>query len=142
MKEIWDTASRSYECVRDIDNLEEAHILRRMMVETMGYNFTEDGVDCIITTMCTNRNLTDVLNDYRRDEVEANDERYNAQYGWDRFRRLFDDIPCWVMFTLVHNDALYSRSGMGPLWGDILDQIDLSVAAKATGGTTTTNTIT
>ena len=115
--------------------------MRRMMVETMGYNFTEDGVDCIITTMCTNRNLTDVLNDYRRDEVEANDERYNAQYGWDRFRRLFDDIPCWVIFTLVHNDALYSRSGMGPLWGDILDHIKLVVdatAATAMGGTMTT----
>ena len=78
MREIWDTAPKSYKFVRDINNLEEAHVLRRIMVKTMGYNFMEDAVDCIMNTMCTNRTLLDILKNYGRDEGEANDERYDA----------------------------------------------------------------
>ena len=57
--------------------------MRRMMVDTMGYEFTEDGVDCLMTTMCTNRTLPDILNDYKRDEGEADDDCYDARYVWD-----------------------------------------------------------
>ena len=114
--------------------------MRRMMVDTMGYDFTEDGVDFLMTTMCTNRTLPDVLNDYERDEGEAEDDCYDARYVRDRFRRLFDYVSRRVMFPLVHNNALYSRLGMGPLWVDILDQIESAVVVTETGGTTTTNT--
>ena len=57
--------------------------MRRMIVDTIGYNFTEDGLDCLMTTMCTNMTLLDVLNDYERDEGEADDERYDTRYGRD-----------------------------------------------------------
>ena len=50
----------------------------RIMVKTMGYDFMEDAVDCIMNTMCTNRTLLDILKNYGRDEGEANDERYDA----------------------------------------------------------------
>ena len=83
LREIWDTAPKSYKFVRDINNLEEAHVLRRMMVDTMGYEFTEDGVDCLMTTMCTKRTLPDILNDYKRDEGEADDDCYDARYVRD-----------------------------------------------------------
>ena len=81
-------------------------------------------MDCLMPTMCTDRTLTYVLNDCGRDEGEANNERYNARYCRDRFRRLFDYVSRRVMFPLVHCDALYSRLGMGSLWGEILYQIE------------------
>ena len=112
LREIWDTALKSYKFFRYIENLEEAHVLRKMMVETMGYYFTGDGVDCLMTTMCTDRTLLEVLNNYGRYEGEADDERYNARYGRDRFRRLFDYVSRQIMFPLVHDNALYSRSGI------------------------------
>ena len=147
LREIWDTASKSYKFVRDIDNSEEAYFLRRMMVETMGYYSTEDRVYCPMTNMCTNRTLPGVLNDYGRYEVEADDEHYDAQYVRDRFHTMFDCVSRRFMFPLVHDNDLYSRFGMGPIWGEILYQIDSAVAATAkteTGGTTmaTTNTTT
>ena len=44
------------------------------------------------------------------------------------------------MFPLVHDDALYYRLGMVPLWGDILDHIELAVDATATTSTVDTMT--
>ena len=86
--------------------------MRRMMVDTTGYDFTEYRVDCLMTTMCTDRTLPDILNYYVRDEGGADDKCYGAQYSRDRFCRLFYYVSCRFMFPLVHNDALYSRLGM------------------------------
>ena len=58
--------------------MDEVHVLRRLMVDTMPYNFMEDMVHYLMTTMCTNRTLPDILNDYGRDEGEAENERYDA----------------------------------------------------------------
>ena len=131
LRGIWDRASKSYKFIRDIDNLEEAPVLIRMMVDTTGEYFTEDRVDCLMTTMCTNMTLPEILDNYGRDEGDADDELYDARYGWDRFRRLFDYVSRRFMFPLVHYNALYSRLGVGTLWGEISDQIESEVAATA-----------
>ena len=106
--------------------------MRRMMVDTLGYDFTEDRLDCIMATMFTNRTLPDILYYYRRDGGEARDERYDARYGQDRLCRLFYYVSCWFMFPLVHDNALYSRLEMGPLCGEILYHIKSTLAATGT----------
>ena len=76
-------------------------------------------IDCLMTTMCTDRPLPDAVNDYRSD---ISDE-WDDQYGPNRFQRLYEyDVQKYTM-NLKANDAEFAKIGMGPLWYEILQQI-------------------
>lgn len=69
-------------------------------------------LECLMTTMCTDRELPDAVNDYGTGKGKKG-----------MFERLVDFATIRNTFHLLHNDAAYSKLAMGPLWYEILDKI-------------------
>eukprot|EP00566_Odontella_aurita_P007066 CAMPEP_0113539014 /NCGR_PEP_ID=MMETSP0015_2-20120614/7689_1 /TAXON_ID=2838 /ORGANISM="Odontella" /LENGTH=746 /DNA_ID=CAMNT_0000438659 /DNA_START=127 /DNA_END=2367 /DNA_ORIENTATION=+ /assembly_acc=CAM_ASM_000160 len=126
---------------------DEAEVLGTMMVETMGRDFMDNAVDCLMTTLCTDRPLPDPIDDYRGEldrfgtgkgkggatettETPAappppppDSSKYDAAYGPHRFARTMDfGVRQWT-YPYTYNDAAYSKLGMGPLWKEIVDRM-------------------
>jgi hypothetical protein len=96
--------------------------IRQMMEQTLGKNFEYDAVDCLMTTICTDRKLPNMLNDYHnKNGVESND--FAQRYGNNRFERLAELSAKSFIFPFSYNDGLYSKLAMGPLWDYILKNI-------------------
>ena len=81
-------ASEAYQAFYHSD---ESHKIRQLIddeLEPEGVQF--GGLDCMITSMCTDRGIPDVINDYRK-PVDENDP-YTKKYGPNRFERLRDYV--------------------------------------------------
>lgn len=81
-------------------------------MEKMGLDTVpEDILDCMMTTICTDRKLPDVLNDW----VSEGDGG------------MFDRVANFAVknftFPYKYNDGAYSKVGMGPLWLEIMSNI-------------------
>lgn len=89
---------------------EEAISLREFKRNVLKVNGEMMAVDCLMTTMCTDRTLPEPLQDYNPDSVGM-------------FERLYD----WHVksFTMIYNanDAIYSKLSMQPLWSEIMENI-------------------
>ncbi|GAX14564.1 lysosomal acid phosphatase [Fistulifera solaris] len=74
-------------------------------------------LDCFMTTICTDRMLPDAINDYAgEDQTES------------MFLRLVNFyIRQYTSFAMA-NDAEYSKLAMGPLWAEIMDNVDRVIA--------------
>jgi Histidine phosphatase superfamily (branch 2) len=83
-----------------------------------------DTIDCLMTTMCTDRPLPVAVNDYGRSTTEQvpNDDEWAAQYGTDRFQRLYEYGVQKYTYNLKANGAEYAKLGIGPLWYEIIQQ--------------------
>mmetsp|Transcript_6951 Transcript_6951/g.14781 ORF Transcript_6951/g.14781 Transcript_6951/m.14781 type:complete len:482 (-) Transcript_6951:667-2112(-) len=69
---------------------EESMLMRQLIeneLEPEGGNF--GGIDCLMTSICTDRGLPDILNDYR---VGGDQDQYTKKYGSDRFERLLNYV--------------------------------------------------
>jgi Histidine phosphatase superfamily (branch 2) len=83
-------------------------------------------VDCLMTTICTDRTLPDAVNDYRgpSEGETSNAATEGHPYGTDLFQRLFDlDAQSWAKL-FVYDDASYSKLALTPVWRDILANIN------------------
>jgi len=87
-------------------------------LEPKGIHF--GGIDCLMTSFCTDRSLPEVLNDYKI--PVDNDSEYTTKYGPNRFERLIHFIYANETFKNTYNDAELSKMDMGPLWLEILEQ--------------------
>ena len=76
----------------------------------------EDWIDCLMTTMCTDRPLPDKLNDYSGKSSV--------------FQRFVDFATYASNYKLKHNGAAYAKLGMGPLWHEIMANIRPVVVEK------------
>jgi Histidine phosphatase superfamily (branch 2) len=76
-----------------------------------------DVVDCLMTTMCTDRPLPTVLDDYSSVNEENNQ-------GTSRFRRLYDWAVQKAAFETTALDGAYSKLAMTPLWSEIRQNLD------------------
>jgi hypothetical protein len=84
-----------------------------------------DAIDCLMTTMCTDRPLPQVVNDYKplkNGELEIEPE--DGEHGSNLFQRLVDFDTEKSNHIFKANDAEYSKLGMAPLWHEILDKIE------------------
>eukprot|EP00565_Helicotheca_tamesis_P002243 CAMPEP_0185738278 /NCGR_PEP_ID=MMETSP1171-20130828/32455_1 /TAXON_ID=374046 /ORGANISM="Helicotheca tamensis, Strain CCMP826" /LENGTH=619 /DNA_ID=CAMNT_0028409445 /DNA_START=55 /DNA_END=1911 /DNA_ORIENTATION=- len=116
LSELREEAEQS-ETFQTFNTSEEANILRTLMVEELGNDFTDNIHDCLMTTMCTDRKLPDILADYG----SPNDG--GGKYGGNIFQRLIDYNTFSWCYNLAHNDGAYSKLGMGPLWYEIMSNI-------------------
>lgn len=108
-------------------NSQEAQTLQRFVREVLRVDHM-NGVDCLMTTICTDRSLPNALNDYTGPPKE-NDKRDPYQvsqqhpYGTNLFQRLFDfDAQNWIKL-FQFQDAAYSKLALTPLWRDILANV-------------------
>lgn len=105
---------------------QESQTLRRFAREVLK---VEDmsAVDCLMTTICTDRTLPDAVNDYRG-PTDARESSHPATdehpYGTNLFQRLFDlDAQTWTKL-FVYDNAAYSKLALTPVWRDILANIE------------------
>ena len=82
-----------------------------------------EAVDCLMTTMCTDRTLPDVLNDYKGEVPVTTDDSSNP-YGENRFKRLFQNQVDRFALLYRDNDAAFAKLAMAPLWMEILTTIN------------------
>ena len=96
-------------------------------------------LDCLMTTICTDRTLPSQLNDY--------DGSLGPTSWSEGMTSLADNGDSTVMFERIanfatknytfaykYNDAAWAKLGMGPLWKEILDNILPIVAATNRAG--------
>lgn len=110
--ELHNEAYESDEYKKWIETSLEVKTVNTFMKEKMGLDTVpEDILDCMMTTICTDRKLPDVLNDW----VSEGDGG------------MFDRVANFAVknftFPYKYNDGAYSKVGMGPLWLEIMSNI-------------------
>jgi hypothetical protein len=104
----------------------ETVLLRRFQREVLkipNQQADMSAIDCLMTTICTDRTLPDAVNDYRRppDFVET---AWTAEYGQDMFQRLYEFNARPTLINAKADNAAYSKLGMSFLWSEIVSQIN------------------
>lgn len=82
-----------------------------------------EAIDCLMTTICTDRELPAAVNDYGGDSNRQRRQSSYDEYGDNRFQRLYDLEVKSVSMLYKYNNAEYSKLGMGPLWAEITDNL-------------------
>jgi len=111
-------ASKEY---TDFYHSDESHTIRQLIddeLEPEGVLF--GGIDCLMTSMCTDRSIPKVVQDYNRTDA-PDDDAFAKKYGPNRFERLLDYVVQNYTFMSRFNDSELSKMDMGPLWAEILD---------------------
>ena len=113
-------------------------------------------VDCLMTTMCTDRDLPDAVNDYQGEDLGQDNFYFSSEttvpssspgsgdgsgdetkdYGDHIFRRLaqHDAMPYNMLATA--NDGEFSKVAMGPLWDEIMYHIKAATRGVTEGDPT------
>lgn len=76
LKEIRTAAGDSLE-FQQFNNSKEAETLRKMMVKELGNDFAEEAIDCLMTTICTDRPLPPIVDDFKKEE-DGRDRRRDS----------------------------------------------------------------
>ena len=107
-------------------------------------------LDCLMTTICTDRDLHPAVNDYKGEDIGKDGDYYGPAdgsgferrngslpedpdyYGQHRFQRLA--LQDALNYTQLHtsNNGEYAKVSMGPLWNEIFYHIDAAMG-KADG---------
>eukprot|EP00560_Eucampia_antarctica_P008333 CAMPEP_0197826666 /NCGR_PEP_ID=MMETSP1437-20131217/3591_1 /TAXON_ID=49252 ORGANISM="Eucampia antarctica, Strain CCMP1452" /NCGR_SAMPLE_ID=MMETSP1437 /ASSEMBLY_ACC=CAM_ASM_001096 /LENGTH=611 /DNA_ID=CAMNT_0043427195 /DNA_START=140 /DNA_END=1975 /DNA_ORIENTATION=- len=90
---------------------------RQLMEQNLGKNFEYDGLDCLMTTICTDRKLPDILNDYN--DTTIHDQKPVSHV----FKRVADLSAKSFLFPMIYNDGAYAKLAMAPLWFYIMKNI-------------------
>lgn len=112
LKQLWDEAVRSRDYVERFVNSDEAKAMKTLMSD-LGGDFQEAAQDCIMTTICNDRELPDILDDFGK----------NSQDSQNFLQRLSEFSYLPFNYALMYNDAAYSKLAMGPMWVSILSNI-------------------
>lgn len=87
-------------------------------------------LDCLMTTICTDRTLPENLNNYDGNigptPWEESDESFaTTDDQWDgaTFERIANFAIKNFTFAYKHNNGAYAKLGMGPLWKEIMTNI-------------------
>lgn len=109
----------------------QVQILRNFQQDVLGKEM-DDGIDCLMTTMCTDRPLPVALDDYQGGDEDygLGDESPSAsanQYGTNLFLRLYNYFVKRYTILATYNNAEYSKLAMGPLWVEIMENIDATM---------------
>jgi len=117
LNDLEDDAKNSKDYLNQFVNSEESRILNELMENELGGNFQTSALDCMMSTICTDRQLPLILDDYGKD-LETNE-----LYGSDFFDRIqkYSYLP--KNYVLRYNQSAYSKLATGPLWVDILSNI-------------------
>ena len=78
--DLGDDALKSDAYIQRFEKSKESQDLRKMMVDHLGVDtdvFQMEGQDCMMTAICNDRDLPDILNDCGKDDGERNFDRMN-----------------------------------------------------------------
>lgn len=112
LRQLWDEAVHSREYAERFVKSDEAKAMKRLMTE-LGGDFQDSAQDCIMTAICNDKELPEILNDYG--EESTNSQNYLQRLS------AYSYLP--FNYALMYNDAAYSRLAMGPMWVSILSNI-------------------
>jgi hypothetical protein len=104
---------------RSFNQSAESVQLRGFMANVLKIDGDMESIDCLMTTICTDRLLPDAINDYTGD---GSDRR--RLHSKNNFQRLFDFGVTKETLSFLANDAEYSKLAMGPLWAEIMANIN------------------
>jgi Histidine phosphatase superfamily (branch 2) len=123
LAEIQKAIENSAEFKAKFVNSDNAKTLKGFMEKVLKVNKAKDMdiIDCLMTTMCTDRPLPEAVNDYKPGHPPA---RGGGEYGSNLFQRLIDFEAEKANYILKANDAEFSKLAMAPLWNEILDQME------------------
>lgn len=84
-------------------NSEENVLMRKLINDELlrGDDVNFGGLDCLMTSICTDRNLPDVINDYNKSD-EVDDNLYTKKYGPNRFERLSNYVRIYSSNFIVN----------------------------------------
>mmetsp|Transcript_2565 Transcript_2565/g.4133 ORF Transcript_2565/g.4133 Transcript_2565/m.4133 type:complete len:601 (-) Transcript_2565:128-1930(-) len=130
--ELEETAEKSME-FKAFNNSKEAKTLYRFIEHQLGS--LGDPLECLMTTICTDRILPDAVNDYTQSRRELHshsggdgddddDDDHHHKYGTELFERLTKFDTQRAVFPYIYNDGEYSKVAMGPLWAEIFEAIE------------------
>lgn len=134
-RELRMEAYGSDEYRRWIENSVEVKTVASFAGDVMGMEggLPPDSIlDCMMTTMCTDRTLPDELNDYDgslgptpyEDWVGGDSSPKDGGAYTTMFERVANVAVKNFTFPYRHNDAAYAKLGMGPLWKEIMANIN------------------
>lgn len=95
----------------------------------LGYAPWDHILDCQYTTICNDRPLPDVLNDFTSEE-----DRESV------FNKMIDHSTWELGYVYTYNDAAFSKLAMAPLFQEILDQLQTASRFESQEAYTATNT--
>jgi len=109
---------------------QEVKTLRHFQQAVLGTD-QDMSMDCLMNTICTDRPLPDAINDYiGGDEHNVPNMRVphnDTDYGSNLFLRLYNFYVRQYTISVMANDAEYAKLAMGPLWAEIVDNIQAVV---------------
>mmetsp|Transcript_22544 Transcript_22544/g.39693 ORF Transcript_22544/g.39693 Transcript_22544/m.39693 type:complete len:669 (+) Transcript_22544:191-2197(+) len=133
--DLQNEAYASDEYKKWIDNSVEVKAVKTFAKEELGMDeMPYSMLDCMMTTICTDRTLPDSLNDYDGSlgptpwEESVQSSSMSAAEGESGdFTNMFERIANFAIknftFPYKYNNAAYPKLGMGPLWKEIMANI-------------------
>mmetsp|Transcript_34102 Transcript_34102/g.71806 ORF Transcript_34102/g.71806 Transcript_34102/m.71806 type:complete len:661 (+) Transcript_34102:248-2230(+) len=119
-----------------IDNSMEVKMVKSFLKEDMGLDEVPSSIlDCLMTTICTDRSLPDSLNDYDgslgttpwEDFLPSSSTSAEGVESGDDATAMFERVANFAIknftFPYKYNDAAFAKQGMGPLWKEIMANI-------------------
>lgn len=94
----------------------EASTLRQFMKEELGGAMV-GAIDCLMTTICTDRELPDVLNDFHgvdprkrrrlQNDEEMQDKEHGKNWGEDLFQRILEFVSLNMLVPILYSTVLF-----------------------------------
>jgi Histidine phosphatase superfamily (branch 2) len=135
--EMWER-SQSSPGFQALNQSKEAVLLRQFQQEVLRVpqrGRDMDAIDCIMTTMCTDRPLPEAINDYRGDARDTPaSSPWSDIYGTDLLQRLYDFETALYVYNLQANDGEYAKLAMNPLLVEIMGKVYPHVHSADTTG--------
>ncbi|KAG7369191.1 histidine phosphatase superfamily branch 2 protein [Nitzschia inconspicua] len=121
LKQIQDQATQSQE-YQDFDNSPTSQEVRRYMFDRlkMSNQSRNSILDCLMCTICTDRPLPEAINDY--DGSNNNWFAKLAEYDIQTYTKL-----------MKYNDSEYAKLALGPLWYEIMRNINPFLVGSSNG---------
>jgi hypothetical protein len=116
LQELQQEAEDSKE-YKDYENGAEVQLLRKFMKEELGTVMEYDPIDCIMTTICTDRPLPEALDDFGR-----NTSKYHDKYGDNLLKRVYESVSdtklgrvrqCVCTKSLIFSLVITERQELG-----------------------------
>lgn len=134
LQEIKERVQQTWD-YRVFNESREVATLRNFQTNVLGAE--EDmGIDCLMTTICTDRPLPMAIDDYKGGDEDSEfgmePPDSPTDYGTNLFLRLYNFYVRKYTFVATYNNNEYSKLAMGPLWSEIMDNVNAVVHEQDT----------
>jgi len=103
----------------------ESRVLRNFLANELDMPWRGAGIDCLMTTMCTDRDLPPQIDDFQEgDENTKYFPKDDMDYGTNLFSRIYNFFVTSYAIMAKHDNAAFSKLAMAPLWTEILDNVN------------------